>query len=518
MSLKDTLYRGLKRADSIVNYMTGLGTAGDRGQNSEIRSAAVLHDNRLEALWRSNAYAGVVVDELVREATRKGWTVQADEVAGDADPKDIMKDWDDDWATRREVAWAATLGRLMGGAALLIVTDDGKDPREEFDPEAPYQILNMVVLDKQEIFAEAYESDITKRGFGKPVLWRLQPSGNGVVEGSGLIVHTSRLVYFEGQRVTRRTRVEQRGFDDTILRRAMDPILNKTSIDQSRASIIQDFKTDVIRTRDLDAIGTADEQLDYFENRMELIARSKSNTNLVLLDSNEEFQKNTTSVAGLADLDRAAGDELTTAARMPRTRLMGEAPGGLNSDGESQNRNWNDQVASYQTDALRPALVRIYRVVLGAENGPTGGEIPESWSIVFNPLEEMTEQQTATVRKTVADADAIYLDRGVLDPEQVMEGRFGAEGWRMELPSLELEDLGEPEAGTTGPAPTDVQKSALNGAQVASLLAIVQAANEALISTEQAAQIVTRAFQVSPEEAFDLVSNPPTPNTPEVSE
>lgn len=500
----------LKRFDSFVNRMTGLGTAGDKGTAGEIARAEPLDDSRLEDLHRSNSYAGVMVDELVQEATRKGWTLQADDVPRDVDPKDITGDWDDDWDLRGTVAWAATMGRLLGGAVIFVVVDDGKDPSEPFDPDRPFELLNLVVLDRREVFAHKWETDITDRNFGRPVQWRIQPQVNGSVEGmkGGRVVHASRVVYFGGRRVSRRVRINQRGFDDSVLRRGLAAIRNKTSIDQSRANIIQDFKTDVLKTKNLDSIGTADEQLDYFDDRMEIIARSKSNVNMVLLDEGEEFQKNTTSVAGLADLDGSATEELTTAARMPRTRFTGEAPGGLNTDGESQARNWNSQVASYQTNDLRRPLVQLYRFVLGAQNGPTDGVVPESWRIVFAPLDEPTEQQQADLRKTVAETDVLYLDRGVIDPTQVADGRFGEDGWKMDLPALALEDLDVPEDDAPVPAqgnPADVQKSALNGAQVASMLAIVQGANDGLITEDQAAQIIARAFQIPVAEAADLV-------------
>lgn len=500
----------IKRLDSFINRTTGLGSDADKATHAEIKEASHLHDSRLEDLHRSNAYAGVIVDELVLEATRKGWAVRTEDLT-----EDLTEDWDDDWDVRGTVAWAAILGRLLGGACIMVVADDGKTPDEPFDPDAPFELKNLVVLDRREVFAHKWDADITSRNFGRPELWRVQPIVNGSVEnlGPSRIVHHSRLVYFGGQRVSRRVRLKNRGFDDSVLRRALDAIKNKTSIDQSRAHIVQDFKVDVIKTTSLDSITTADQQLDYFEDRMEIIARSKSNVNLVLLDEGEDYVKNVTSVSGLADLDGAAMDELTTAARFPRTRFVGEAPGGFNTDGESQQRNWNSQVASYQRNELRDCLVQLYRFILGATNGPTDGVVPDSWKIVFHPLEEPTEHQTAALRKTVAETDVLYLDRGVFDVEEVRAARAGEQGWSLDLTTEELPDLELPEgepietpatAAAAG-AGADVQKSALNGAQVASLLQIVQSSNEGIITPDQAVQIIARAFQMNPADARQLV-------------
>lgn len=464
-----------KRFDAFVNAVTGLGTSGDKAMATEIAPTRPLDLERLEDLYRSSAYAAVLVDELVFEATRKGWTVNINDRAG------VCEDFDDDWDMRDMVVRAATMGRLLGGAVVFAVINDGHDPSEEFDADRPFELLNFVVLDRREISALTWDTDVTSRTFGQPLTWLIQPRSGG--QETGRVVHASRVVYFGGAKVSRQVRIEQQGFDDSILRRALPAIRNKTSIDQSRAHIVQDFKTDILKTANLDTIGTADEQLDYFEQRTELIARSKSNINMVLLDAGEDFQKTSTSVAGLADLDSAAIEELTTAARMPRTRFTGEAPGGLSTDGSSQITNWNSQVASFQTNELRKSLVKIYRYVLGASNGPCKGRMPKKWHIEFCPLDEPSEFQKAALRKTVAETDVMYLDRGVLSAPHVAEERFGEGGWSF--------DMAPPEPVDDDP-----------------VLAVAAAVHTGVLDRAAARMTLESAFGLSPEEINDLLPSP----------
>lgn len=530
----------VRRLDSFVNDLTGLGDPFyDKGQTAVIRPPAIYGATELENLHRENQYAGVIVDELVEQGTRKGWLVQSEDVPENLDEKDVMADFDDDWDIPGIMEELHINARRDGGAALLVVTDDRRMPSQEFDPERPFRLLNLVLLDKDEVFAQTWTRDIYDRNFGKVETWRIQPFVNGEVEGfqTSQLVHHTRLIYVPGRKVSRRVRVQQRGFDDSLLRRAMAAIKNKTSIDQSRANIIQDFKTIALKTEASDAFSTSDEALEFYERRTEQMASSLSNLDIVVHSKDEAVEKLSTSVAGLADLDRSSVEELTTAARMPGTRMTGEAPGGFNTDGESQANTWNSQVVSWQDKRLKPSLVALYWIAFAALNGPTAGVMPERWQLEFNPLEEPTEFQTANMRKVVAETDALYIDRGVLSPQTVQDGRFGEEGWRLELPAVEeeddLPDLPEDDeimlaltqgsgAAVAGGTTDNVQTQALNGAQIASFADIMERVNDGRLSAQQGAAILSRAFSIPLDEALEMVSAAPPeraePTEPPASE
>ena len=80
-------------------------------------------------------------------------------------------------------------------------------------------------------------------------------------------------------------------------------------------------------------------------------------------------------------------------------------------------------------------------MMFAAKAGPTSGQIPDDWRIVWPPLDEPGEKEQAETRKSVAETDALYLDRGVRTPDQVARSRDGSAGWSGEtLPRDELED------------------------------------------------------------------------------
>lgn len=58
--------------------------------------------------------------------------------------------------------------------------------------------------------------------------------------------------------------------------------------------------------------------------------------------------------------------------------------------------------------------------------------IPKTISIDFGSLWQLDENEEADIRLKVAQADAVYLDRGVLDPAEVAISRFGGDKYSME--------------------------------------------------------------------------------------
>lgn len=523
----------VKRLDGFVNYQSSLGVEG----SDPVKAAIVdlprhLNDDDLVTLWRDSPYAMIGVDDLAHTATRKGWKVTTTEPmppALNVDASDLACDVDDDWSIWLLTRRAIIFGRLLGLGVIIPVLDDGLPPSAPLDLNRPYRLLNLIVADKRELTPLKWQGDMTKRGYNEPELWSY--TSRGAASGTiSLTIHASRLIKFGGRDVPRDIIVNNNGADDSVLRPAYDAIQHKSTFDDSRAVLINDFKVDVITSPDIDSIATGDAQLEYIDERMGLLAKGKSLLNMLVLDGSETYAKSSTSVAGVADLDDRTSNELGAALRMPQTRLFGEAPGGLNTDGESQQKNWNDQSAAWQRLELRPQLVQLYRLIFGALNGPTKGYVPKKFYVEFEPLDEPSEKQRAELRKVTAETDAIYLDRGVISSDHVAKGRFGEGSWTVDLPPAEVyvdESTEAPsDVSSAGgeSAPTEPQTElSLNGAQIQSMVAITTAVSAGQIPEESGQAILEAAFGLSPQAAkriagtFKAAPNPApvAPLTPE---
>jgi hypothetical protein len=115
---------------------------------------------------------------------------------------------------------------------------------------------------------------------------------------------------------------------------------------------------------------------------------------------------------------------------MPVIVLLRQSPSGLNATGDADIRLWYDQVREYQTDVLRDPISRFYELVFAAQD--FAGARPDAWEVKFDRLWQMTDVEQAALEKSVAERDKIYIDAGVILPEEVAVNRFKARGFSMD--------------------------------------------------------------------------------------
>lgn len=433
---------GAERSDSIANYLSSLGNPGvDSGSSGRPTLATRLHPHELEVLYLQNDLGGIIVDEIVDEAFREGYRVAVD---GDTEANDPCKEWTKRLLVHETVALGAKWGRLYGGGFVLMVLDDGLDPSAPVDVTKIQSVGNLVDLDRYEVTPHRWDTDIRSTTFGEPDIYQVLPqTQGGATEGlKGGLVHASRLLRFGGVKLPRKMRSHNGGFDDSVLQRPWDAIRRFCESEQAMARIVQSFEVTTIAMAGLASVMQHDDGAELIQERMRMLAKGLSIINAYLLDADagEQLIRQSSSVAGLPEMRQGFSESVSKAARMPQTILFGMAPAGLNTDGESGIQGWHKQVRAYQEKELMPELVKLYRCIFCAKDGPTNGVEPKGWRLEWHPLDEPSEQEVAETRRTVAETDAIYLDRGVRTPEQVARSRDGAGGWSMETVAAESEE------------------------------------------------------------------------------
>lgn len=432
--------RLLSRYDSLVNSLSGLGGSYDKGTTARpdtTRQPLAFHE--LTALYRWNGYAQRYVDILAQDATRKGWKVKdstpnVDPMKGESKRLSIPAHF------REGLQWA----RLYGGAVIFIVVDEelpadyATNPRrlleKPLDPARLLRVRNLIVMDPSEAQPIEFEGNPRSPRFRSPSKWMLSPNANAAMQEltGGQVVHHSRVIYLPGRQLPSSVRMANNGFDDSILEGAWDAVRNKTSIDQAAALLAQEIKISVMKIEGLAGLNTSD-QADLFEMRMRVLARSKSLANVALVGAGEEFTTTATPFTGFEHLDGNARQALQAVTGMPAQLLFGDAPGGLNTDGESHRSLWGNIVAAYQEDRLLEPLTYVYSLIFAAKEGAFRGVTPETWEVEFNPLDQLTETQAAALEKTHAETDAIRVNAGILPAEHVARSRFSAKGYQNDM-------------------------------------------------------------------------------------
>lgn len=262
---------------------------------------------------------------------------------------------------------------------------------------------------------------------------RIGPQNPTPVALTGVLifyVHESRLLIFPGQAVDHRTRVQMRGWGDSVFVR-VDEVLSEYGQTWSGiASLMQDFAQGVLKMKGLAEALLKRDTGDGKSGAAAILARARMNDltrsvfRLMLLDSDEEFKREVASLAGVADVLEQMTYRVAAAADTPAAFIFGQRSG-LNATGDADTRSFYDRVQSSQEADLIPLLMRLYRLLFVAKDSPTGGREPRRWEVRPRPLWQMTAQEQANLRKTQMEIDTGYITAQVLESFEVTASRFG---------------------------------------------------------------------------------------------
>jgi hypothetical protein len=130
---------------------------------------------------------------------------------------------------------------------------------------------------------------------------------------------------------------------------------------------------------------------------IEMIRTLQNSEGLTLMDSKDEFEVHAYAFAGLDKVLEQFGGQVAGALQVPKTRLFGESPGGLNSDGDSGFRTYYDGIKQQQVQHLGPGVEKVYAL---AWTNKFGSPPPEEFDLDFKDLWQLSDVETANVVNT----------------------------------------------------------------------------------------------------------------------
>lgn len=430
------------RGDGWQNVLTGLGTiTRDKNESTEFIPGAHLSAARLEALYRQDDMAARICETLPNEMLRKGFEVKVESDKEGVTPEEVHKVESDILASARslhlspKIVEAMVWGRLFGGGAIFIGANDGADERgiaEPLNEKAIQTVESLTVLDKQYLTVHEWYRDPTEPLYGEPKTYYMTPSVSGGAQAAQIIVHHTRLVTFYGTLATIQARQQLEGWTDSVLQRPAKVLRDFNTGWQAVAHLFTDAAQAVFKIKGLiDQIAAGN--TDTILTRMRLVDMNRSVARAIAVDSDtEDFTRQPYNFGNVdAVLDKFIL-RLAAAARMPVTILMGQSPAGMDATGESDLQWWYDSIVAERNTACLPQLERLLEILMLAKDGPTGGKVPENWSVIFPSLWEPTQKEETEIRKNMAETDTKYITEGVLLPEEVTLSRFGGAGYSIE--------------------------------------------------------------------------------------
>lgn len=395
--------------DSLRNLVANLGTPRDKAAGSQY-VVPLLRDDEAMNAYRGTWLARKIVDIPAKDACRKwrSWNAEGDEISKlEAEEKRI--------GVQAKVLDAMTKARLFGGAAIYIGTGD-QNPIEELKPERINAggIRHLNVLTKRILTPGEIETDPESPQYGKPKHYTINSQIAGQVD-----IHPSRLVVFTGkeQPDPELTMGIEQGWGDSILLSLMDALKQADSTTANIASLVFEAKIDVIKIPGfMQGLAGGGEYETQILNRLSLAATAKGINGALILDAEEDYQNKQVQFTQLPEIVQTFLQIVSGAADIPVTRLLGVSPGGLNSTGESDLRNYYDHIQSEQELVVQPAMAVLDECLIRSALGKRPPELWYSWRSLW----QSTDKERADIGKTTAETIKLIDDTGLL-PDEVMQ-------------------------------------------------------------------------------------------------
>jgi phage-related protein (TIGR01555 family) len=426
------------RADGWYSALTGIGTSThDKRESHNFMAKCLTYQEAVE-LWRGDDLAKRAIESVPDGCFRQGYEIT---IADEGNFEELKEDIEEQLSKLKvdaAIKKAMCYERAYGGAAILLGTNDARSLDKELDITRVTKIEWLNVLEPCEVYPVSYYDDPMAPKYGEPEYYQLAtfPQTSSMVPASKKkkapnqlnplqLIHESRLVVFEGTRVSRyqsRPGLSGLNWGDSILTYLADVLRDFNIAWHSAGIIVTDFSQAVFSIENLMSLVARDP--DKLQARIQAIELSRSTARAVLVDTKEKFERQSTSVAGLPDLLDRLSTRLAAAIDMPLSLLMGQSPTNLGADSDSDVRFYYDRIQSYQRDKVGPILKMFAQMIM---QGLRKRKLPKKWGIRFHPLWQLTDQQKAEARLAQARVDEIYINMGVLHPQETRQTRFGGE-------------------------------------------------------------------------------------------
>lgn len=503
----------MRTLDGLVNLMAHLGSARDKQAYSRFEYTEFSEAELTAAYrcWLPNKLANIIPEDMIRE----GRTVYVE----DADPSEFA-DFAENVDILGNLATGYAWGRLYGGGAVYMVVG-------EEDPSTPLNLDTISPKNPLKALIDFGRWDVAVNLNENPRAPNYLRPEEYKFLGQTEWVHWTRVLGpFDGYRLPRREQQFAQGWGGSEVEKIAEVALQALSANASVASIMHRASALVMGVKGLLQKSASTSRTAELQRRFELAALMMSNNSFTLFDLENESPANmTTNLSGITTLISDFLSVVAAAADIPVSRFFGTAPKGLNATGEGDRRNYHMLLRGKQTRVFGPALRRLDPVVL---RSVYGRDMIARYD--WNPLEELSGLDQAQAASIQADTHQKYITMGVALPSMVARelqandtytamtdeyvvGLEEIEGMRDdEMQDTDMSDGGATSTivgGDVAPDSTDVepQKTALNGAQVASLVSIVASLKSGELDRPQAVAILSTAFPTIDPTTIEQLTN-----------
>lgn len=427
---------GAIRSDGYMNAFTGAGMMG----RDPFAATRFWHRNNdwfanmreADDFFTGNGLAQRIITAPAEEALRVGWDIESCEM--DKEQEEMLKSLCEDLNIKDALSLALSWDRLFGGAAILMLANDGGRLDEPLNEETLKSIERLDVFSPQDVSytsAGLYDNP-TDPNYGKPEFYNVIGKW-----GNAFVVHESRLLMFYGQPISNEKRRMRNGWGGSILEQVRDELVRLGSSFDAARMAIERLSQSVLKFNSLAQKMMHEDGENEVMRRLHMIDMGRHLLNTIAIDTDEDYTQHNVSISGLREVLEEFEIAVSSATGIPMTILFGRSPAGMSATGKSDLESYYNMVERIQERILRPQLSRLVYLLSKCSNNEI--ELPEHWEIEFEPLWNPTKKEKAETHKLnadarKADADAMntLMQMGALDLQEVRDTLFEESDYKID--------------------------------------------------------------------------------------
>lgn len=423
--------KNLYSKDGWSNLYTGLGTTQDKSFHTTFSGITILSFRMLSEIWIGDGFGKRIVEVKANDMTREWVTIQNDEENIISNKLEMLK-------SESNCNFALKWKRLFGGGLIAMGINDGRELHEPVNINAVKSVDWLRTFDRTDIQLTDFHftEDPNDPNYGEVEFFTITPR-----YGSVFNIHRDRCLIFKGIPVPARVEVGNFWYWGMGELQAIWTEIKDFGAGRNHVTkLLYEFIIGKYKLKDLAEL-LADGNEDKLRARMNAIDLGKSMIHAILMDTEEDYTRDSANVSGLADLLDRFMIFIAGVSGYPVTRLFGRSPAGENATGKGDEGVYYDEIRAKQKNELKDQIQKLVNYINVSKE--IGNKKVDEPIVEFNSLFQQTEEEKMNVKEKQSKVDEVYIGTGVLTSEEVRESRFG-EGYSLET-TLQEEPLEEEE-------------------------------------------------------------------------
>lgn len=404
-------FMGKKTLDGFSNVTAKLGLSTSNMSSTSTYTLAnfISRDRQtLDAAYRGSWLVGRVVDAIAEDMTKDGVSFFSEMKPEDMEKMNACLT---DYGVWQTLCDAIKWSRLYGGAIAVILTD-GADYSKPLRTKqvGKNTFRGLLVLDRwmvQPSFSDLI-TDISK-DMGMPKYYEVM---SGINTLPSTKIHHSRVLRFDGIKLPYYQKLFENLWGLSVVERMLDRLLAFDSATTGAAQLLYKSHLRVVMIKDLrEALAMGGATEDAITKQFEYIRAFQANEGITVLDSEDKFEYLSTTFSGIAELIDQFATQISGATNIPIVRLFGQSPSGF-STGETDLRNYYDDVNKLQENILRPQLTKLFEVIAQSKLGEA---LPEDFTFEFNPLWTLSSSEKSQIASSHTTSVGTAFTQGIVN-------------------------------------------------------------------------------------------------------